>query len=618
MAQDYREIVLADITPSPFNPRKKFEGPKFDELIASIGQKGVIEPIIVRPVQGKPTPYELVAGERRWRASCSIASRNGGLEHATIPSLVKELNDDDAFDILTIENLQREGLTELEEAQGFKAYIDRHGSDSIGALAERTGINAGYINRRIRILSLPKKILTDWEQGRLHYGHLEQIMRVDDKKLRDELHKVALGNEYHKPSVQEIKRHIDNMAPRLDKAPFDIDAAGCRTCGRNSDTQKRLWIMEMESAVCHDPKCFKKNVNNYLLANFKRTAMKKKHKTNGFRFARDLGYNEYESFHKKAPVDCAQCDAFVSLVDEYGQCTQSHQFQVCLGTKDCYKKMTAKASRQMEKVSDPEDAPSQEDADKPRVSWHGEYFREKFFKTAIPAKYLDFSSSVFPLILFSILKSERDITPWFAEKTGITVRKDSLDQVQWWSISDADIWQKIMAIGSDAIAMSAILNLIEEAALQIIMRAGFGSTNRKLVADYIGIDLAQEWAMDEEYLGKKTKSEILDIGEITGIFADPKAQAYLFEKLGKKRGKFHTCKKDELVRLILESGVDLVGKVPAEILNNPTNSDSIEMDIPFNVCRECGCTDDDCSECIEAQGEPCHWVEPDLCSRCAE
>jgi len=613
MTQDYREIVLSDITPSPFNPRKKFEGLKFDELVASIEQKGVIEPIIVRPVQGKQTPYELVAGERRWRASCSIASKNGGLEHATIPSLVKELNDDDAFDILTIENLQREGLTELEEAQGFKAYIDRHGHDSIGALAERTGINAGYINRRIRILSLPKKMLTDWEQGKLHYGHLEQIMRVDDKKLRSELHEEALGNEYNKPSVQQIKRRIDNMAPHLDRAPFDIDDAGCRVCGRNSDTQKRLWTMEMESAVCHDPKCFKQHVNNYLLANFKRLAMKKKHKTNGFRFARDLGYSEYESFHKKAPVDCAQCDDFVSLVDEYGQCSMSPYYQVCIGSKECYKKMTSKVSRQKEEASGPEEAPSPEDANKPRVGWHGEYFREKFFRLAIPAKYHDFKRSKFALNLFAILKSERELWSWFAEKMGMEVKRDDMGVLRWWSVSPADMWESIKKL--EPVDLS---DLINEATLQIIMRLGFGSQDRSLVADYIGLDLAAEWSMDKEYLDKKTKDEILRFGEELGIFADPKAQAFLFEVLGKKRGKFHTCKKPELVRLILESGVNLVGKVPGEILNSPKNGDSIETDIPYNVCRQCGCTEYDCNQCIEAQGEPCHWVEPDLCSRCAD
>ena len=171
----YAEITLADITSNPQNPRKNFSGPKFEELIASIKQVGVIEPILIRPVKGK-TPYEIIAGERRWRASCDIASANGGIKKNTIPAIVRDISDDEAFDLMTIENLQREDLTELEEAQSFKLYLDKKGKEALPELAERTGIKPSYIMRRVSVLELPKEILKAWEKGTIKYGHCEQLV----------------------------------------------------------------------------------------------------------------------------------------------------------------------------------------------------------------------------------------------------------------------------------------------------------------------------------------------------------------------------------------------------------------------------------------------------------
>src|SRR3989304_3191232 len=115
-ASEFLETPLEELSSNPRNPRKGFTGPKFDELLASIKEKGVIEPIIVRTK--KAGGYEVVAGERRLRASSQA-----GLQ--TIPAIVRELTDEQAFDFMLIENLQREDLTEAEEAQSFQSYVGR-------------------------------------------------------------------------------------------------------------------------------------------------------------------------------------------------------------------------------------------------------------------------------------------------------------------------------------------------------------------------------------------------------------------------------------------------------------------------------------------------------------
>ncbi len=161
----FREISLNEIKPNPANPRKRgVDGPAFDELVASIRQVGVLEPVLVR---AKGKGFELIAGERRYRACCAIAETNGGLKANSIPAIVRDLDDDQAFDAMMIENLQREDLSELEEAESFKAWIDKRGPESVDDLAQRTGIGSGYIRRRIAVLGLPEKALKAWDKGKI-------------------------------------------------------------------------------------------------------------------------------------------------------------------------------------------------------------------------------------------------------------------------------------------------------------------------------------------------------------------------------------------------------------------------------------------------------------------
>jgi len=113
-----QEIPLTAIELNPWNPRGKIEGPKFEELKDSIREKGVLQPILVRPLSAKGK-FGLIFGERRLKAKIEIATENRGPEGFTIPAKVRELTDDQAFDLMMIENLQREDLTDLEEARGF-------------------------------------------------------------------------------------------------------------------------------------------------------------------------------------------------------------------------------------------------------------------------------------------------------------------------------------------------------------------------------------------------------------------------------------------------------------------------------------------------------------------
>lgn len=563
MEKTFQEISLADIQPSPMNPRKTFEGKKFDELVSSVRKVGVIEPILVRPLsEGR---YEIVAGERRYRASFLIASENGGPEKHLIPAMVQELGDDEAFDLMTIENLQREDLNELEEANGFKVYLDKKGKEALPELAQRTGISPQYISRRIMVLSLPAKVLKSWEKGQIKYGHCEQLCRVNDKNAVEHYLKLLLQKEgpwahQNQMTVRELKRLIDNKSIPLADAKFNIDSNGCNICQSNTAVQRDLFGEDIKENQCTNKECFSKWQSNWLADNWMEYG--KGTKTNGFRFYEDINYDQYgafESWSGKPGEKCRKCKHFVSLLEISGKVKYK---QTCIGDRSCYNQIIGKGKKKNNPTEN-ESGNGMPESDAPRVSWHGQHFREEFYKTRIP-EVMDTLSlgdqRCLQLSLLSILKSNLDCRAAFARRW-IPQYMDK-EYIFSWNIQTEDIWQRIMTMTAEEIKIAH-----RDIAGAIIMQINtFSTGDRHRVAQLLNIDLAKEWRITREYLDKKTTKEILDMIAKFGIDKDEKALTYLFENLNKKRGRFDTCKKAELVSIFLDSGIDLAGLVPDEII----------------------------------------------------
>ena len=280
---NFCEIELNKICPNPKNPRRHYDARKLDELTASVKSKGVIEPIIVRPhparkkapaVKNAIVEYEIVAGERRFRASVAA-----GL--ATIPAIVRELTDDEAYDFMLIENLQRDDLTDREEAESFKAYVGRHKEDGIPALAEKTGISPAYIRARVRVLELPARVLKAWDEGKLVFGHLQQLLRVaGDPKILKEISGRAMSDRWSDgiSTVGKVRKWINDLAPALSGAFFPMKET-CAGCGSSSIVQKDLFDVDADKARCLNPACFKKRQNDYLAGHWKETPLARAHGT---------------------------------------------------------------------------------------------------------------------------------------------------------------------------------------------------------------------------------------------------------------------------------------------------------------------------------------------------
>jgi ParB family chromosome partitioning protein len=179
-----RVVHIERIEPNPEQPRLVFEQEALDELAASIREHGVLQPILVRPLG--PNTYQIVAGERRWRAS-----KQAGL--ATIPALIEDIDDDTALEIAIIENLQREDLTPLDEAAMFDRMVHQHGY-SIRKLADKLGKDKGYLENRLRLADAPPEIRELVSLRKDSLSHAYELMKVDDPKKRRRLaEQVARG-----------------------------------------------------------------------------------------------------------------------------------------------------------------------------------------------------------------------------------------------------------------------------------------------------------------------------------------------------------------------------------------------------------------------------------------
>ena len=179
-----RIVQVDHIEPNPEQPRMVFEPQALDELAASIREHGVLQPILVRPLG--PNTYQIVAGERRWRAS-----RLAGLE--TIPALIEEIDDDTALEIAIIENLQREDLTPLDEAAMYDRMVHEHGY-SIRKLADKLGKDKGYLENRLRLADAPPEIRELVSLRKDSLSHAYELMKVEDPKKRRRLaEQVARG-----------------------------------------------------------------------------------------------------------------------------------------------------------------------------------------------------------------------------------------------------------------------------------------------------------------------------------------------------------------------------------------------------------------------------------------
>ena len=166
------KLLLSDIVPNKYQPRKIFDEENLKDLTKSIKERGVIQPIIVRSSNSDNSKYEIIAGERRW-----LAARNAGLHD--IPVVLTEADDLKSLEFAIVENVQRHDLNPLEEAQGYKRLIDEFSYDQ-EKVSKFIGKSRSYITNSIRLLNLPQEVLNLVESKRISAGHAKILVGLDN------------------------------------------------------------------------------------------------------------------------------------------------------------------------------------------------------------------------------------------------------------------------------------------------------------------------------------------------------------------------------------------------------------------------------------------------------
>ena len=213
------KLLLSEIIPNRYQPRKNFDDENLNDLTNSIKERGVIQPIIVRKSSDDKSKYEIIAGERRW-----LAARKAGLHD--IPVVLTDVDDLKSLEFAIVENVQRHDLNPLEEAQGYKRLIDEFGYDQ-EKVSKFIGKSRSYITNSLRILNLPPEVLKFIEEKKLSFGHAKVLVglenalfvatKIIEKKLSvrqsENFVKIFKGKQHKKnylkdPNIADLEKTI--------------------------------------------------------------------------------------------------------------------------------------------------------------------------------------------------------------------------------------------------------------------------------------------------------------------------------------------------------------------------------------------------------------------------
>lgn len=206
-AGDIGKLPLSAIVPNPMQPRRVFTDAELSDLTASIKENGLLQPLVVRPAPGSSDRYELVAGERRYRALTKLAWK-------MVPVVIREADDETLLVLALVENLQREALNPLEEAEGYDALTERFGMKQ-AEIARAVGKDRSTVANFLRLLKLPLSVRKLVENGDLTQGHARALLALEDPVQAGDLGKRAASEGW---SVREIERRVAKGAGKPRRA----------------------------------------------------------------------------------------------------------------------------------------------------------------------------------------------------------------------------------------------------------------------------------------------------------------------------------------------------------------------------------------------------------------
>jgi ParB family chromosome partitioning protein len=216
--RNQRRVPIEFLRPNPRNPRRHFAETELDELAASMRERGIIQPIVVRPVRGAADSYEIIAGERRWRAA-----QRAGLH--VVPIVPLDVSDDEALQLAIIENVQRADLNPLEEAAGYQALMNEfeHSQD---AIAKMVGKSRSHVANTLRLLKLPQSVQAYIGEGKISAGHARMLVgQPDPERLAREIVERGLNVRQVEAMAQERAHASGKSVKARQRGTKDADTA---------------------------------------------------------------------------------------------------------------------------------------------------------------------------------------------------------------------------------------------------------------------------------------------------------------------------------------------------------------------------------------------------------
>jgi ParB/RepB/Spo0J family partition protein len=301
------QIKVADAYQSDTNPRgTDFSGPAFDDLVASVKEKGVLVPIIVRPKKKGAKLYEVIAGNRRFKAAQTV-----GLQE--IPARIEELNDDEASEVQIIENLQREDVHPIEEGESYRRLVEQSHYE-VASIAAKVGKSESYVRQRLFLTNLNKKAAEQYRKGKFTDGHAVLIAKLSqgdqDKVLNH------FGAEWPAWSVSEVKNWIkQNIYDSLDYQPWlkdeeVMEAVGpCQECPPNNATL----FGERKEGACTSLKCWNRKMKLYInyVAEKENTLLKVSKEYGTPETKGVIGRSDYQALSTKKKTHCEYAEKAV-------------------------------------------------------------------------------------------------------------------------------------------------------------------------------------------------------------------------------------------------------------------------------------------------------------------
>ncbi len=509
-------LKVTDIHPSN-NYRKSMDKIKLAELTASVKEQGVLQPITVRP---NNKGYEIVFGERRWRASTAA-----GL--VTIPAIVRKLTDKQALEMAIIENDQREDPNPMDQALGYKRLMDE-GIHNIDSLMARLDHTRDYIEGRMRLLKLPKEVQDRLRDGSIPVSHSLYLTRLRDEGDIKKLANEVIKNDF---SLNRLKEEVRRCSTEMNKAQFDTK--NCGSCAARSKVQVALFPdAKQDGDRCMDRSCFftktkqhfgaqatalrNMSVKVYSQEQAFDNALKKAGRTASLIASNERDANSQKPVPAKWKTECAKCEkrAFAFYDRQTWQGKMIETKWACL-EKKC---LDAMNKIKKSKTSAPEFTQNMERHSSPE---HARSCRDRFLYREVAPRVEKSPALQLRLAIYHLLEHFEELVGapatdkleaqeaettraiLFKEITGQKLGSNKYSGTAWFTHED----------------YSAIAVLPEKKLQEILLKIVVASVQHTepevllLMTPEAGIDLNKSLLVDKDYLNSKTKSELTKLAK---------------------------------------------------------------------------------------------------------